>query len=110
MAKQIAALEAQNAQLRKDAQSKAAARVTIAVSSKGAISVYGLGRFPTTMYVAQWDTLLAHIDTLKAFIAEGKAAKAFATDKTVAFVQPNNLPLKLRAKEPSKAPSSPDAL
>ena len=37
--------------------------------SDGAISVYGLGRFPTTMYASQWERLLAAADDLKAFIA-----------------------------------------
>lgn len=30
------------------------------VSEKGALSVYGLGRFPVTLYKSQWQTLLAH--------------------------------------------------
>ena len=38
------------------------------VSEKGAISVYGLGRFPVTLYVEQWERLLSHIDDLRDFI------------------------------------------
>jgi hypothetical protein len=38
-------------------------------SSGGAISVYGLGRFPTTLYRSQWERLLDEADTIRAFIA-----------------------------------------
>jgi len=38
------------------------------VSEKGALSVYGLNsRFPVTLYVEQWERLLAFVDTLKVF-------------------------------------------
>jgi hypothetical protein len=42
------------------------------VSEKGAVSVYGLGRFPVTLYQEQWTKLLALSDQIKAFIAENK--------------------------------------
>lgn len=42
------------------------------VSEKGAVSVYGLGRFPVTLYQEQWKKLLAMSDELKAFIADNK--------------------------------------
>jgi hypothetical protein len=38
------------------------------VSAKGAISVYGLQRMPVTLYVEQWERLLAFADELRAFI------------------------------------------
>lgn len=38
------------------------------VSEKGAVSVYGLGRFPVTLYQEQWDKLLSMTDELRAFI------------------------------------------
>jgi hypothetical protein len=40
------------------------------VSEKGAVSVYGLGRFPVTLYREQWEKLLAMADPIKAFIAK----------------------------------------
>ena len=44
-------------------------RLTFKVSDKGAVSVYGLSaRFPTTLYVGQWERLFAQIDELKDFI------------------------------------------
>ena len=39
----------------------------------GAISAYGLGRFPVTLYAGQWERLMAHTDALKAFIAANSA-------------------------------------
>jgi len=42
------------------------------VSEKGAVSVYGLGRFPVTLYLEQWDKLLSHADELRAFIEANK--------------------------------------
>lgn len=42
------------------------------VGAKGGVSVYGLGRFPVTLYYAQWVTLLERADELKAFLEENK--------------------------------------
>lgn len=44
--------------------------LTLRVSSKGAVSIYGLGRFPCTLYRAQWQRILAEADTLREFIEE----------------------------------------
>jgi hypothetical protein len=38
------------------------------VSEKGAVSVYGLGRFPVTLYFEQWHKLLSQADELRTFI------------------------------------------
>lgn len=62
----IAQLEADNAALK--AQSKVKG-LTMKVSEKGALSVYGMGRFPTTLYPNQWERLLAEAETIKTFIA-----------------------------------------
>jgi hypothetical protein len=43
------------------------------VSEKGAVSVYGLGRFPVTLYQEQWAKLLGLADEIKVFIEENKA-------------------------------------
>ena len=42
------------------------------VSEKGAVSVYGLGRFPVTLYQEQWTKLLAMSEDIKTFIVENK--------------------------------------
>jgi len=43
------------------------------VSEKGAVSVYGLGRFPVTLYKEQWLKLLAMAEDIKKFIAENES-------------------------------------
>ena len=43
------------------------------VSEKGAVSVYGLGRFPVTLYQEQWTRLLGVAEDLKTFIAENSS-------------------------------------
>lgn len=42
------------------------------VSEKGAVSVYGLGRFPVTLYSAQWAKLIAVIPQLEKFMADNQ--------------------------------------
>lgn len=42
--------------------------ITFRVSEKGAVSVYGLGRFPVTLYQEQWEKLLNCTDALRSFI------------------------------------------
>jgi hypothetical protein len=44
--------------------------VGLKVSEKGGLSVYGLGRFPVTLYKEQWTKLLAMADEIKAFIKD----------------------------------------
>jgi len=46
---------------------------SIKVSEKGAVSVYGLGRFPVTLYKEQWLKLLSMAEDIKTFIAENEA-------------------------------------
>jgi len=40
------------------------------VSEKGALSVYGMGRFPVTLYKSQWKKLLAKAEEIQNFITE----------------------------------------
>lgn len=47
--------------------------VSLKVSEKGGVSVYGLGRFPVTLYKEQWTTLLTMVDEIRAFIKEHDA-------------------------------------
>ena len=57
-------LKAENAAL------KATRGVSIKVSEKGGVSVYGLGRFPVTLYKEQWAKLLDMAGDIRAFIKE----------------------------------------
>jgi hypothetical protein len=47
--------------------------VNLKVSEKGGVSVYGLGRFPVTLYKGQWTKLLDMADEIRAFIKEHDA-------------------------------------
>ena len=59
-------LKAENAALK----AQATRGVSIKVSEKGGVSVYGLGRFPVTLYKEQWTKLLDMADTIRTFITE----------------------------------------
>jgi len=43
------------------------------VSEKGGLSVYGMGRFPVTLYKEQWLKLLGLADEIRAFIAANES-------------------------------------
>lgn len=62
-------LRAENAALK----ARTARGVTLKVSEKGAVSVYGLGRFPVTLYKEQWVRLLDLAADIRAFIEEHQA-------------------------------------
>ncbi len=63
-------LRNENAALKKGA----ATGITMKVSEKGALSIYGMGRFPVTLYKEQWLKLLELSEDIRTFIAanEGK--------------------------------------
>jgi hypothetical protein len=48
--------------------------MSLKVSEKGALSVYGLGRFPVTLYREQWEKLLGMTDEIRQFIQENDSA------------------------------------
>jgi hypothetical protein len=58
-------LRSENAALKKGA----ATGISMKVSEKGALSIYGMGRFPVTLYKEQWLKLLGMADDIRAFIA-----------------------------------------
>jgi hypothetical protein len=58
-------LRKENAALKKGA----ATGISMKVSEKGGLSVYGMGRFPITLYKEQWLKLLDMSDDIRAFIA-----------------------------------------
>src|SRR5271154_3608086 len=61
-------LKAENAALKKGASKG----LSLRVSEKGAVSVYGMGRFPVTLYKEQWAKLLDMADDIRAFIKENE--------------------------------------
>ena len=44
-------------------------RLTLKVSEKGALSLYGMGQWPVTLYRSQWERLIAAVPDIEAFIA-----------------------------------------
>ena len=62
-------LRAENAALK----ARGARGISLKVSEKGGVSVYGLGRFPVTLYREQWAKLLDMADDIRAFISEHDA-------------------------------------
>ena len=62
-------LKAENEQLK----TQRGRSVGLKVSEKGGVSVYGLGRFPVTLYKEQWAKLLDMADEIRKFIKENDA-------------------------------------
>ena len=61
-------LKAENAALK----SRGSKGISMKVSEKGGVSIYGLGRFPVTLYLEQWTKLLDMADDIRAFIKENE--------------------------------------
>jgi hypothetical protein len=70
MQAELERLRAENEALKQG--SKRMGSVSMKVSEKGAVSVYGLGRFPVTLYQEQWVKLLGLADEIKQFIEENR--------------------------------------
>jgi hypothetical protein len=66
----LARLEAENKELREQVEQKRPGQLRLKVSEKGGVSVYGLGRFPVTLYKEQWARLLDCADAIKSFLKE----------------------------------------
>ena len=67
---EIEKLRAENEALKKPTRGQ----MSLRVSEKGALSVYGLGRFPVTLYREQWEKLLGMADEIRAFIQANDGA------------------------------------
>jgi hypothetical protein len=65
---EIARLQAENERLKGQR-----GRVSLKVSEKGGVSVYGLGRFPVTLYKEQWTKLLDMAEEIRGFLKENDA-------------------------------------
>ena len=67
-------LKAKLAQMEKQAETrKRSGALEFKVGEKGGVSVYGLGRFPVTLYYEQWNRLLGAADDLKKFMEDNKS-------------------------------------
>jgi hypothetical protein len=67
-------LKAKLAELESKKESRRSGALDFRVGEKGGVSVYGLGRFPVTLYYEQWVRLLEVSKELRAFLEENKAA------------------------------------
>ncbi len=65
---QLDALRKENTEL-KEAKKTTKLNIWFKVSEKGALSVYGLGRFPTSLYAGQWQALLNEKEAILAFMS-----------------------------------------
>lgn len=61
----IASLKQENSKLKDKGSS-------LKVTEKGGVSLYGLGRFPVTLYQSQWLKLLDEAETIRKFIADNQ--------------------------------------
>jgi hypothetical protein len=66
-------LMARIAELEKQLESKESGKLEFKVGDKGGVSVYGLGRFPVTLYYEQWIKLLDATEELRAFLEANKS-------------------------------------
>jgi hypothetical protein len=69
MKEELERLRAENERLKK----RSSRGVTMKVSEKGGLSVYGLGRFPVTLYKEQWVRLLDMAEDIRTFMRENEA-------------------------------------
>jgi ribosome-interacting GTPase 1 len=67
-------LKARLAQLEKEVETKKrSGDLVFKVGEKGGVSVYGLGRFPVTLYYEQWNRLLGAAEEIRKFLEENKS-------------------------------------
>ena len=67
----LARLEAENKALKDQIdQHRPPGQLRLKISEKGGLSVYGLGRFPVTLYKEQWKRLLEHAEEIKTFLEQ----------------------------------------
>ena len=67
-------LLARIAELEKKTEGRKKGALEFRVGEKGGVSVYGLGRFPVTLYYEQWVRLLDAVPQLREFLEENKSA------------------------------------
>lgn len=68
-----AQLKAMLAEMQAKLEAQRNRKTTLKISEKGALSIYGLGRFPVTLYKGQWEKLIAAIPEVRAFMVENNS-------------------------------------
>lgn len=79
LAEYVVWLQAENTRLRSERAT--VGKLSLKVSGKGAVSVYGMGRFPVTLYREQWERLIAHAPQIEKFMVENAALLSSKGDK-----------------------------
>lgn len=74
---QIAALQAENDKL-KSRVAMTAPSITLKPGKSGGLSLYGMGRYPITLYPAQWENILCEAELIRTAIEVGTSIEAFA--------------------------------
>jgi hypothetical protein len=77
MKAELERLRAENSRLKQ----RGSRGVSMKVSEKGGVSIYGLGRFPVTLYKEQWEKLLDMADDIRAFILENAGKLKIKSDE-----------------------------
>ena len=78
MKAELERLRAENSRLKQ----RGSRGVSMKVSEKGGVSIYGLGRFPVTLYKEQWEKLLDMADDIRGFILENVGKLKIKSDET----------------------------
>jgi hypothetical protein len=81
----LARIEAENQALRNQVNGmQSTNKLKFKIGEKGGLSIYGLGRFPVTLYKEQWLSLLGFADQIKAFIKTNDKALKSKADQVIA--------------------------
>jgi hypothetical protein len=86
MKAELERLRAENSRLKQ----RGSRGVSMKVSEKGGVSIYGLGRFPVTLYKEQWEKLLDMSDDIRAFILENASKLKIKEDENAAKLKPKD--------------------
>lgn len=89
----LAKLEAENAKLK----ASNSHGVTVKPGAKGNLSLYGLGRFPVTLYGSQWSVIIDNVETIRTAIEVAEDLKCLAV-KGAPMSLDDDLLASLRAK------------
>ncbi len=79
MVQKVERLERENATLK--ARAEARVHLSLKVSEKGAVSLYGIRRFPVTFYRSEWERIIGHVPAVQAFIDANRANLSEKSEK-----------------------------
>lgn len=79
MAQKLAEIEAENVALKAKLASRQ--HLSLKVSEKGAVSLYGVRRFPVTFYRSEWERIINHVPAVQAFIEANRASLSEKSEK-----------------------------